>query len=112
MLAAAAFDGEAHHAYARDEVGIRSTVIPINPRGHAGPPGGKYRSRMPARFRPKRAGSRTERGYGRRWQAESALSRHKRRLGSTLAARSDGTRERACQLRVLTHNLMPLAAHG
>jgi Transposase DDE domain len=111
VLADAAFDSEAHHAYARDELGIRSTVIPINSRGHDGPPGGKYRSQMPARFRPKPEGSRYKRVYGQRWQAESAFSRHKRRLGSTLGARSDATRERECQLRVLTHNLMLLAGH-
>ncbi|MBX9625780.1 MAG: transposase [Gemmataceae bacterium] len=112
VLADAAFDSEAHHAYARDELGIRSTVIPINPRGHDGPPGGKYRSQMPARLLPKPEGRRCRRVYGQRWQAGSAFSRHKRRLGSTLAARSEGARERECQPRVLTHNLMLLAAHG
>jgi transposase len=40
------------------------------------------------------------------------FSRHKRRLGSVLHARSDVARERECYLRVLTHNLMLLAAAG
>ena len=111
-LADAAFDSEAHHAYARDELGIRSTVIPINPRRHHAPPGGKYRSQMPRRFRPKPAGSRYRRVFGQRWQAESAFSRHKRRLGSALGGRSDESRERECRLRVLTHDLMLLAATG
>src|SRR4051812_15979215 len=39
VLADAAFDSEAHHAYAREDRGIRSSVIPINTRGHAGEPG-------------------------------------------------------------------------
>ena len=67
---------------------------------------------MVKRFRKKPAGSRHKRVYGQRWQAESAFSRHKRRLGSSLGAKSDEARARECQLRVLTHNLMLLAAHG
>src|SRR5262249_43147758 len=38
VLADAAFDADAHHAYARDELGIRSSVIPINAPGHVSPP--------------------------------------------------------------------------
>lgn len=112
MLADAAFDGEANHAYPREQLGVQSTVIPINARGHDGPPGGRYRSQMVARFRPKPEGSRYKRVYGQRWQAESAFSRHKRRLGSALGGRSDESRERECHLRVLTHNLMLLAEAG
>jgi hypothetical protein len=58
MLADAAFDSEANHAYPRDELGVRSTVIPINHRGHDADPGGFYRGQMVARFRPKPEGSR------------------------------------------------------
>jgi len=112
VLADAAFDSEAHHAYAREELGIRSSVIPINTRGHAGEPGGKYRGQMARRFAPKPDGSRYKRVFGQRWQAESAFSRHKRRLGSALYGKSDDSRERECRLRVLTHNLMLLAATG
>lgn len=112
VLADAAFDAEAHHAYARDELGIRSSVIPINTRGHDGPPGGRSRGQMARRFTPKPEGSRYRRVFGQRWQAESAFSRHKRRLGSTLAGRSDESRARECRLRVLTHDLMLLAAAG
>lgn len=67
---------------------------------------------MVKRFRKKPKGSRYQRVYGQRWQAESAFSRHKRRLGSSLGGRSDASRERECHLRVLTHNLMLLAATG
>jgi DDE family transposase len=110
VLADAAFDTETHHAYARDDLGIRSSVIPINPRGHDGPPSGRYRAQMPRRFGPRPDGRRSKRVFGQRWQAESAFSRHKRRLGSALAGKSDDSRERECRLRVLTHNLMLLAA--
>lgn len=113
VLADAAFDAEGHHRFARDGLGIRATVIPVFRRGGgAGPVGGKYRNQMVRRFRPKPEGSRHRRVYGQRWQAESAFSRHKRRLGSALHGRSDETRTRECYLRVLTHNIMLLAAHN
>jgi len=112
VLADAAFDSEAHHAYARDDLGIRSSVIPINTRGHTGTPNGTYRQQMARRFVPKPAGSRPKRVYGQRWAVESAFSRHKRRLGSALGGKTDSSRENECVLRVLTHNVMLLAATG
>jgi len=112
VLADAAFDSEEHHRLAREDLGIRSSVIPINPRGHEGEPGGTYRRQMPRHFRERQEGNRHKRVFGQRWQAESAFSRHKRRLGSTVAGRSDESRKRECLLRVLTHNIMLLAAVG
>ena len=112
VLADAAFDSEEHHRYAREDLGVRSTVIPINPRGHGRTwPKTTYRRQMVKRFRKKPKGSRHKRVYGQRWAVESAFSRHKRRLGSALGARSEASREREGHLRVLTHNLMLLAAH-
>ena len=67
---------------------------------------------MVQRFRKKAKGSRYRRVYGQRWQAESVFWRHKRVLGSALRGKSDASRERECYLRVLTHNLMLLAATG
>jgi hypothetical protein len=112
VLADAAFDSEAHHAYARGDLGIRSSVIPVNTRGHTGTPSGTYRRQMARRFVPKPEGSRSKRVYGQRWAVESAFSRHKRRLGSALGGKSDSSRENECYLRVLTHNIMLLAATG
>ena len=112
-LADATFDSEAHHAYARKRLGVRATVIPLNRRGRdQATPRTEYRRQMVRRFREKPEGSRHKRVYGQRWQVESAFSRHKRRLGSALGGRSDASRERECRLRVLTHNLMLLAATG
>jgi len=112
VLADAAFDAEEHHRYAREDLGARSTVIPINRRGQGRKwPKTPYRRQMVKRFRKKPKGTRYRRVYGQRWQAESAFSRHKRRLGSALGARSDEARARECRLRVVTHNLMILAAH-
>jgi transposase len=113
VLADAAFDSEANHRYCRDELGIRSTVIPINRRSQGRKwPQTRYRRQMVKRFRKKPRGSRHRRVYGQRWQAESAFSRHKRLLGSALRGKSDASRERECYLRVLTHDLMLLAATG
>jgi hypothetical protein len=112
-LADAAFDAEEHHRYAREDLGVRSTVIPLNRRNRGRKwPKTKYRRQMVKRFRKKPKGSRHRRVYSQRWQAESAFSRHKRRLGSALGGRSDASRERECRLRVLTHDLMLLAATG
>jgi hypothetical protein len=112
VLADAAFDAEEHHRYCREELGVRSTVIPIDRRGQGRRwPKTKFRRQMVRRFRKKPKGSRHRRVYGQRWQAESAFSRHKRRLGSSLGGRSHASREREGYLRVLTHNLMLLAAH-
>jgi transposase len=113
VLAGAALDAEEHHRYSREDLGVRSTVIPLNRRGRGRKwPKTRYRRRMVKRFRQKPQGSRHRRVYGRRWQAESAFSRHKRRLGSALGGRSDAARDRECHLRVLTHDLMLLAATG
>jgi hypothetical protein len=111
VLADAAFDSEEHHRSCREDLGVRATVIPINRRGQGRTwPKTRFRRQMVRRFRKKPKHSRHKRVYGQRWQAESAFSRHKRRLGSALGARSDAARERECRLRVLTHNLMLLAA--
>jgi hypothetical protein len=113
VLADAAFDSEESHRYCREELGVRSTVIPLNRRNRGRKwPETRYRRQMVRRFRKKPRGSRHKRVYGQRWQAESAFSRHKRLLGSALRGKSDASRERECYLRVLTHNLMLLAATG
>ena len=105
LLADAAFDAEHHHRLCREQLGIRSTVIPVNRRGQGRRwPKGRYRRQMRRRFH--------RRKYGQRWQVESAFSRHKRLLGSALRGRSDAARERECFLRVLTHTLRLLAAVG
>jgi hypothetical protein len=111
LLADAAYDAEDNHAAARDVFAVRSTVIPLNRRGHGRRwPRTKYRRQMVRRFRQKPKGSRHRRVYGQRWQAESVFSRNKRLLGAALRGCSDESRERECLLRVLTHNLMLLAA--
>ena len=111
VLADAGYDTEENHRACREDLGVRSTVIPLNPRGHGRRwPKTGYRRQMVRRFRKRPTGSRYRRVYGQRWQAESAFSRHKRLLGDALRSRSAAAWERECYLRVLTHNLMLLAA--
>ena len=113
VLADAANDAEENHRLCRADWQIRSTVIPLNRRaGGRKWPKTKYRRQMVKRFRKRRRGARHRRVYGQRWQVESAFSRHKRLLGAALRSRSDAARERECYLRVVTHNLMLLAAKG
>jgi len=103
VLGDAAFDSEENHRLCREDLGVRSTVIPINRRNLGRRwPRTKYRRQMKRRFHYRK--------YGQRWQVESAISRHKRLLGAALGGRSDESRKRECFLRVLTHDTMLLAA--
>ena len=102
-----------NHRYCREDLGARSTVIPINRRNQGRKwPKTRYWRQMVRRFRKKPRGSRHQRVYGQRWQAERAFARHQRRLGAALRGKSDASRARECYLRVRTHNLMLLAATG
>lgn len=71
LLGDAAFDSEENHRYCREELGVRSTVIPLNRRNQGRKhPKSRYRRQMVRRFRKKPRGSRYKRVYGQRWQAE------------------------------------------
>ena len=111
LLADAGYDAEHLHALARDRLGVRSTLINLNPRSHGRKwPKTKYRRQMVRRFRTKPRGSRYRRVYGQRWQAESGFSRLKRLLGAALRARTWATQKAEAILRAVVHNLMLLAA--
>jgi hypothetical protein len=102
LLGDSGYDSETNHRIAREQLGVRSTVIRLN-RRRAGRrwPATRYRRQMRRRFH--------RRKYHQRAQAESVVSRVKRRLGSALRGRSDESRERESHLKVLTHDLMILA---
>jgi hypothetical protein len=101
VLADSGYDSESNHRFCRQQLGIPSTIIAVNPRGsHTGRPKGGYRLMMHANF-PTRL-------YGQRWQIESLFSSHKRRLGAAVTTRSDARQHQEILLRVLTHNLMIL----
>lgn len=110
LLADAGYDSEDNHATCREKLGIRSTVIALNWRGSRKWPKAKYRRQMVRRFRTKPRGSRYRRVYGQRAHAEGAFSRNKRRLGAWVAALKWANQKTAVLLKVLTHNLMLLAA--
>jgi hypothetical protein len=101
LLADGGYDSEPNHAYARETLGIRSTVIKPNKRGRRRWPRTKYRRQMYKRF--------PVRKYRQRVQAESAISRFKRNLTPILRGRSRGTQRIEVHLRVITHDLMLLA---
>jgi hypothetical protein len=102
VLGDSGYDAEYNHKMAREGLGIRSSVIQLNPRnlGHNWPKA-RYRRQMKRRFH--------NRKYGNRWQSESVISRMKRRLGSALRGRSTSSRAREIHLKVFTHNVMLLA---
>lgn len=101
LLADAGYDSEPNHKLCREELGIRSTVIPVNNRRRkSGEPTGRYRRQMKNNF-PKRK-------YRQRWQVESVFSRMKRRLGYALRARDEQARKAECLFRILAYNLMIL----
>ena len=107
LLADSGYDSESNHVMARQGLGIRSTVIALNPRraGRKGRwPRQRYRRQMKKRFH--------RRKYGQRWQVESVVSRIKRRLGSALRGRGDEAREREVCLKIFTHDLMILAGNS
>jgi transposase len=54
--------------------------------------------------------SRKRCGYTQRWQVETTASMLKRNLGSALRGKSKQSREHDMLLKVLTHNIMLLAA--
>ena len=110
VLADAGFDSEANHATRRGKLGVRSTVIASNRRGSRKRPKTEYRRQMVRRFRKRPRGSRPKRVYGQRWQVESVFSRNKRLLGSALRATRWVNQKKELLLRVITHNLMLLAA--
>jgi len=108
LLADAGYDSEANHAHPRERLGVRSTVIPLNRRGSRTRPRTPYRRQMVRRFRPKPPRSR--RVYGQRWQSESGFSRAKRLLGPAVRATKWVNQTTEIRLKVVTYNLMLLAA--
>jgi transposase len=104
VLADKGYDAEHNHALCREQLGIASTIIAVrrNTNGSRRWPATPYRREMKHR--------RLRDAYGQRWQAESAFSRHKRRFGPALRARTWLMQRWECLLRVLTHNLALVAA--
>lgn len=103
VLGDAAYDAEHNHRLCRERLGVAETVFRLNPRN-----AGRKWPRTPYRRAMKRGFPAAV--YNQRWQVESAFSRHKRLLGPFLRAKSARSQRVECLVRVLTHNLMLLAA--
>jgi hypothetical protein len=103
ILADVGYDWEEAHRFCRDGCCVRSVVPPEGGRPRAANklPGGSHRRRLGMFF---------DFRYGQRWQVETVASMIKRRLGAYVLGRSDAARNREVMLKVLTHNLMILAA--
>jgi Transposase DDE domain len=106
LLGDKGYDAEHNHRICREDLGIRATLIPVRRKSRLSCdrswPTTPYRREMKRRVRHS--------DFGQRWQVESAFSRHKRRLGSALRARSWPMQVWETELRVLVHNAMLLAA--
>lgn len=102
VLADAGYDSERNHRIAREELGIRSSVIKLNKRGGRRWAKTKYRRQAYRRFH--------HRKYRQRAQVECVISRFKRRLMPELRGRTERTQVMEINLKVLTHNLLLLAA--
>ena len=99
LLADRGYDAEHNHRLCREELGIRKTAIPINPRGTGRRwPKSRYRRKMRQAFPAK--------AYRQRRHAESIFSALKRTLGSALRARGPQAQARECLWRVLAFDLM------
>jgi hypothetical protein len=101
-LADAGFDSEPNHRYAREECGVRSFIPATAGRPSAKHPTGRYRRQMRRRL-DKRYGR-----YGQRWQAETGFSMIKRRIATTVHARSYWSQCREACLIAITYNIMLL----
>jgi hypothetical protein len=80
---------------------VRSVIATGIGRPSAKPAAGPYRRRM-KRYRDYR--------FGQRWQVEAAVSMIKRNLGAAVGARSFAAQCKEVMLKVLTHNIMLIAA--
>lgn len=106
VVADAGYDSEPNHRIARLDMGVRSIIPPGIGRPTDKPPTGRWRRHMAKRFKRK-ADKKT---YAQRSQSETVHSMVKRNLGSALRSRTPERQEKEMMLRVLTHNIMLMAA--
>ena len=104
LSADAAYDAEHNHRLCREDLKIKKTVIPLNPRGQPPEkvPKGRYRREMHESF--------DEVSYRSRLASESSFSQDKRVFGSSLRCRRTESQLAELRLRVVTHNIALLAA--
>jgi Transposase DDE domain len=104
VLADAGFDSEHHHVWSREQHGAQAIIPPITGRPTGKPPTGAHRRDMKENW------EKYKKRYGQRWQVETVNSMLKRLLGSALRAIKHWNRNREMVLRMLTLNIMIIAA--
>ena len=106
----AGFDGEHHHALARQDLCVESIIPPRIGRptknGQTRPPRSPWRRLMHEQFRDEQGSARAT--YRRRAAVECVNSMLKRNQGSDLRARTARGREREMLLKAIVHNTMLL----
>lgn len=106
ILADAGFDAEHHHVHARKKHKVVAIIPPTAGRPTTKLPKARHRRRMKTHWKQYKV------YYGQRWQNETVNSMLKRLLGSALRAIKEANRRREMALRILTLNIMLIAAAG
>jgi len=97
LVADAGYDSEATHAYAREELGIITTIPPTASPKPKHLPHKPYRRLMAESF--------DRQSYKKRWQVETTFSMMKRNLGYTIRAKKEEAQNAEIVLLALTHNI-------
>jgi Transposase DDE domain len=100
VLADAGYDSEPNHRYARETCGVRSFIPATSGRPTTKPPTGRYRRQMKQRL------NKDYGHYGQRWQGETGFSMIKRRLATSVNARTYSSQGRELFLIAITYNIM------
>jgi Transposase DDE domain len=106
VLADAGYDSEPNHVHARERRGVRSVMPAEVGRPSESPPTGRWRRLMKQNLTAWSGFLYCS--YGQRWQAECGISMIKRRLGASVAARSEAGQSRELMLLAITHNVLIL----
>ena len=97
LVADAGYDSEATHVYAREKLGIITTIPPTASPKPKHLPKKPYRRLMAVAFDSK--------AYKKRWQVETVFSMIKRNLGYTIRAKKEQAQNAEIVLLALTHNI-------
>ena len=100
IIADAGYDSESNHAFAREEMSLRTIIPAKHERPTKKPAKGRYRRLMQTRF--------DNVNYRKRSQVETVMSMIKRRQGAYCKGRTYWSRCRELHLMALTHNIMIL----
>ena len=98
VLADAGYDAEDNHVYAREILGIKTTIPPKVGRAPRKFPKKPYRRMMRLHFAAKT--------YRRRWQVETVFSMIKRNLGYCLYGKTQQSQNCEMFLLAITHNIL------